>query len=317
MKPAHGNTARAIASFVVLSSVVVMGSLAAAGCVSRKEANEARRSVYDTDFAVVYSATVEAVRSLYASFEEDPTTGIIKTSWHQVKYSDPGADDPKSNQVRDRAAGVGNASPTGGSLGYSPSLARKMNFIRFDVTVAGGRPWRVRVIGTASQMEPGNALPSELKGANAPHWLAGRTDAMVVAIHRKLKKYAIVAKDEPPPVVVVEEVTVGGDIEVGARGAAAEVLRALHKRDYAALRAQVAADVVWSLGAAPGIDVAMAMWQADPTTLVALDGAISAGCGPDRTEVVCPAAPAPNAVRARFGLRGGAWKLISFVDGAP
>lgn len=311
MNPAHGSTARAIASLVLVSSLV----MSAACGSSKKEANQARHSVYDTDFAVVYSAAVETVRSLYPAFDEDPTTGIIKTSWHQVKYSDPGADDPKTTQVADRASGVGNASPIGaGGLGSDPSLARKLKFIRFDVTVTGGRPWRIRVKSAASQMEPGNALPTELNGLAAPHWLAGRTDALVVAIHRRLKKYAVNVPDEPKPVEVIEAITVGGDIDDGARTAAAEVMRALHKRDYAALRRQVAADVVWSRGAAPGADVALAMWQADPTTLTALEGAIKAGCGADGEAVSCPAAPAPDAARARFAPRNGAWKLVEFLE---
>lgn len=283
--------------------------------MSRKEVKEARASVYDADFAIVYSATVEAIRELYPSFDENPVTGIIKTAWHQVKYSDPGADDPKSSQIADRAMGAGNSSP-GGALGYNPSLARKLNFIRFDVNVGGGRPWRVRVVGHASQMVPGNALPVELRGADAPHWLAGRTDAVIVAIHRRLKKYAIIRADQAPVAETVEEIAIGGDIETGARDAAAEVMRALHKRDYAALRGQVADDVVWSLGAAPGADVALAMWQADPTLLAALEGAIEAGCASDGAEVMCPATPAPGAVRVRFGQRAGAWKLVSFVEGA-
>jgi len=291
----------------------VLGSVVGAGCQSRKEINEARHSVYDADFAVVYSAAVEAVRKLYPSYDENPVTGVIKTSWHQVKYTDPGADDPKTNQVRDRATGVGDSSPSNSTLGYSPSLARKLNFIRFDVTVTGGRPWRVRVVGAASQMEPGNALPTELKGANAPHWLAGRTDGMVIAIHRELKRYAVIVPDAAPVVEVVEEVEVGGAIEPGAKTAVAAVIRALHKRDYAALRAQVADDVVWSLGAVPSADVALAMWQADPTMLTALENAISAGCGADGAEVSCPAAPTPQVAHARFAQRGAAWKLVAFV----
>lgn len=310
MKPAHGSTARAIASLIVVASV------ASVGCMSRKEVNEARHSVYDADFAVVYSAAVGAVRSLYPSYEEDPVKGVIKTSWHQVKYSDPGADDPKGQQNADQTLGVGNSSPTNSSLGYSPSLAHRLNFIRFDITVTGGRPWRVRVRGSASQMEPGNALPTEFKGANVPHWLGGRTDALVVAIHRRLKRYAVVVPDEVKAVEVVEAVEVDGDIEPGARTAVTEVMRALHKRDYAALRTQVADDVVWSLGAPPGAEVALAMWQADPTTLAALETAIKAGCGKDGAEVMCPAAPAPHAVRARFAPRGGVWKLVAFVEAA-
>ena len=302
--------------------VLLLISALAGACVSKKEAAEARASVYDADFAVVYSAVVEAVRELYPNFDDDPSAGVVKTAWHQVKYSDPGADDPKSVQSRDRTAGVGASSP-GNGLAYNPSLARRTNFIRFDVTVAGGRPWRVRVVGKASELEPGNALPTEMRGGNTPHWLGGRTDALVIAIHRRLKAYA---KKAPNVVVDVEPddekaIEVKGDVPDGARAAAVAVLAALNQRDYTALRANVADDVVWSLGAAPGADAALVMWQADPGVFTAMQQAITAGCAKDGTEVVCPAgapaedlagAPASRWV-ARFGERGGGWKLISFV----
>lgn len=308
MKLTHGNIARAL--LLALAAIVC-------GCMSKAEVKHARASVYDTEFANVYSAAVESVRRLYPTFEENPDTGVIKTAWHQVKFSDPGADDPKSSQVADRAAGVGAASPNAAALGYNPSFARRMYFIRFNVTVAGVRPFRVRVVGVASELRPGDALPTELKGEAVPHWLAGRTDALLVEIYRKLKRYAVTVPDEvAPPPDELEQVEVAGDIPAGAQSVAADVVRALHKRDYAALRAHVADDVLWSRGAAPGADVALAMWQADPTVLTALEAAITAGCGADASEVTCPA-QAGAAARARFGQRGGVWKLVGFVADAP
>ncbi|MBK7072304.1 MAG: hypothetical protein IPH44_08360 [Myxococcales bacterium] len=304
MKLWHGSIARALAIAVVAMTC---------GCLSKKEIKTARNSVYDTEFANVYSAAVEAVRSLYPTFEENPTNGVIKTAWHQVKFSDPNADDPKSTQVADRAAGVGSASPNPAGLGYNPSFARRMYFIKFSVVVAGIRPFRVRVVGSASELRPGDALPTELKGEAVPHWLAGRTDELIVKIYRRLKKHAVAAPEEKVAPEELEAVVVDGDIPVGAQEAAADVVRALHKRDYAALRAQVADDVVWSRGAAPGADVAMAMWQADPTVLAALEAAITAGCHGDGEQVVCPASGA--AAHAEFRLRGGVWKLTAFVDG--
>jgi hypothetical protein len=208
---------------------------------------------------------------------------------------------------------VGAASPSG-ALGYNPSLARRLNFIRFDVHVAGGRPWRVRVVGVASQLEPGNALPTELRGAAKPHWLPGRVDALTVAIHRRLKKYAQAA---PIEVEVVEEeapkATVGGDIPDGAREAAQALSAAIATRDYAAVRATCADDVVWSLGASPGVDGAMAMWQADPGVFAQMQKAIAAGCAQDGDDVVCPAGASRGAWQLRIAKRGEAWKLAAFV----
>ena len=305
--------ARSIAA--TLAAIVASAFLATAGCgATHKEAATARRSLYDADFALVYSAAVASVRALYPDYKDDPAAGKISTVWHQVKYTDPGADDPKSQQVADRASGV-NATGAAGQYGAGPSSARRTNFIRFDVTVTGGRPWRVRVRGSASQLVPGNALPSELRGADEPHWLGGRTDELVVAIHRRLKKYAMVApvEVEAVRVDVAPVTTVGGDIPEGARAAALAVVAAIRLRDPATLRTHLAADVRWSLGAAPGVDGAMAMWQADPGALTTMAAAIEAGCGQVDAEVQCPAAPAPGAYRVRLGERRGGWRLTAFV----
>ncbi len=303
---------RVIAAAMSLAGLVSL-AVASAACVNKKEVAEAKSSVYDAEFAIVYSAAVAAVRDLYPRLDEDPSIGVIKTAWHQVKYNDPGADDPKSVQSRDQTAGVGGASPNTG-LGYNPSLARRVTFIRFDVHVGGGRPWRVRVIGTASQLEPGNALPTDMKGAAKPHWLAGRTDALTVAIHRRLKKFAQRAPTVVEDVAVeVPKTKVAGEIPDGARAAAQEIVLAIEQRDADALRAQCAADVVWSLGAAPGVDGAMAMWQADPGVFTQMQKSIAAGCAPDGADVVCPAATSRGGWQLRLALRGAAWKLAAFV----
>lgn len=296
-----------------LAMMVAIAAIGGAGsCVNKKEIATARSSVYDAEFAVVYSAAVAATRELYPTLDEDPTTGTIKTAWHQVKYTDPGGDDPKSVQSRDRTANAGSASPQSG-LGTNPSLARRTTFIRFDVKVAGGRPWRVRVVGAASELEPGNALPTELRGEAKPHWLGGRSDALVVAIHRKLKRYA---KEAP---AIIEEVpeeapkaAVAGDIPDGARAAAQAVVAAIDTRDYASLRRLCTDDVVWSLGAAPGVDGAMAMWQADPTTFVQMRAAVIAGCARVGADVVCPGTAPRGTWQVRLTDRGG-WRLAAFV----
>lgn len=306
--PGGRRPGRALVALVVIA--------AAAGCgVNKKEVAEARSSVYDAEFATVYTAAVQAVRALYPEIEENAATGTIKTAWHQVKFTDPGADDPKSVQARDRTAGVGASSPNAGGLGYDPSLARRLRFIRFDVTVKGGRPWRVRVVGSASELEPGNALPTELRGQAKPHWLPGRTDALLVAIHRKLSSHA-----RPAPVLVEEEpeeaprATVGGDIPDPARLLAQDVVVAIDQRDYAMLRGLLAADVMWSLGASPGADGAMAVWQADPSVFTAMRASVIAGCAREGDDVVCPGTAVSGGWQLRLAQRGGTWKVAAFVS---
>ncbi len=305
-----------------LSSRIVLAALAAtvvphlSACSSRKEAAEARASLYDAEFAVVYTAVVAAVRDLYPNYDDNPAAGKVSTVWHQVKFTDPGADDPKSQAQSDRAQGLGEAtSAGGGAAGLQPNRVRRLDFIRFDVLVSGGRPWRVKVHGTAARLEPGNAMPSELRGADEPHWLVGRSEELLVKIHRKLKPYAMkapveieaVAVDVPPPATVV------GDMPEPARATAIAVVTAIRLRDPAALRGHLAADVRWSLGAPPGVDGAMAMWQADPATLTAMAAAIEAGCGTIGTEIQCPSVPAAGAPRVRLAERNGGWRLISFL----
>jgi hypothetical protein len=298
-----------------LVAAVAICAVGSSACVNKKEVNKARTSVYDAEFATVYSATVKAVRELYPELDEDPAKGVIKTAWHQVKYTDPGADDPKSVQSRDRTAGAGQATPANaGGLGYNPSLARRMTFIRFDVYVAGVRPYRVRVVGTASELQPGNALPTELRGQAKPHWLAGRTDALHVAIYRKLKRFA-----EPAPPEVVEvpveapRAKISGEIAEGARTLAQDVIAAVDERNYDELRALCAPDVVWSLGASPGVEGAMAMWQADPSVFAQMKTAIAAGCATEGEDVVCPATVARGAMQLRLAKRDGIWRIAAFV----
>ncbi len=299
-------------------------ALVAIGCSNKKEVRAAKSSVYDIDFAVVYSGALAATRELYASLDDNPGAGQIKTSWHQVSYAN--TNDDLANQ-RTVAAGQGVAQPTNGNTvspgaaaaGMPTRLAYKRYFVRFDVTVAGGRPWRVKVVGHASEWEPGNALPTELRGMARPPWLDGRIEALQVAIYRKIKSYAIPAKEEP--VEATKEIELPKTDPGTFKGLAApqaKMLAALKDaialRDNGALRARLADDVVWSLGGSPGADTAMAMWQADPETLDAMSKAISSGCAAADKRVLCPPGePVPGAWQLVVELRGDAWKVASFV----
>jgi hypothetical protein len=307
--------------------IAVASLLLTAACGNAGEVKEARTSAYDTDFAVVYGETLQAVQEIYPSLDENPTKGKVSTAWHQVQYSNDGADDPKSLGAQNRALGFDqtgvNTGGTGGNAITSPtSQSYKRYFIRFDVTVAGGRPWRIRVTGHASVWEPGNAVPSELRGAATPHWLPGRTEALLVAIHRKLKKYAIeLHAPEAPPPDAAPAVDLGafGPIPADAVKRLVELRQAIAQRDVEALRPQLAADVTWSLGGAPGVDGALAMWQADPAILAAMTTAIDAGCRGDDAEVVCPPAatesPGYTGWRLTLVHRGQQWLVTSFVQG--
>lgn len=309
-----------------ITSVVLVCWLGAAlasgmGCgASKSEVREAMRSGYDADFAIVYREVLAAVREAYPHITENPVTGVVRTAWHPIRVSS-GQDGPTSTQQADRAMNPFSAA----------NMARKQYFIRFDILVVGGDPWRVRVVGQASEWDAGG-VPAELRGANEPHWLKGRTEALRVAIHRRLQTYAVrlpsteIQVEEPPrePVPGVDA-SMLGDIPPAAAQAAAAVVAAVRAHDMAALRGLVHPEVMWSPGAPPGVDTALAMWQADASLLGQLAGIIEQGCrkaqagtAEGKAEVTCPPAhgtePGYSGYRAGFAPGAdGAWKLVFFV----
>lgn len=289
-----------------------------AGCLSKKDIEEAKVSSYDTEFAVVFDATAQAVREPYPNLTETPQKGLIATSWHQV-YLAGDATDPHGAQAASRATG-GSAMPAPGLPG---DTALKRYFIRFDVNVSGGRPWRIRLTGRAAQWDAGNAVPTELRGAARPPWLENRTDALLVAIHRRLKKFAVntgpaqttsAPADDGPRSDPKTFAGVPPDAASQLAGLRDEILR----RDWPRLRSRFAADVVWSLGAEPGLDAALALWQADPSALDEMQKALDAGCALADTTVVCPKAAVAasfDGYRLHLAQRQGGWKVVSFVQG--
>jgi hypothetical protein len=298
---------------------------------SKKEVQAARHSLYDTDFAIVYSAALTATRDLYPNLDENPGPGRIATSWHQVQYANcAGAgstcDDSMVNQqvisqqqgVQPGAAG-GNTSAS--MAGMPTRLAYKRYFIRFEVHVLGGRPWRVKVTGHASSWDPGAAMPVEMKGADKPHWLDGRTEALQVAIYKRIQQYAIPMKEEAPAADAPPEDNTPRTDPASFKNMPAEASKelatikdVLSKRDYNALRPQLADDVVWSLGGGTGADAAMAMWQADPTALDAMAGTLATCVAAGDKRVLCPGGQAaPGAWQLTLEPRAGSWKLTSFI----
>lgn len=309
--------------------ILVLVAVAACGS-SRKEVESARHSLYDTDFAIVYSAALEATRDLYPNLDDNPGPGKIQTSWHQVQYSNcAGAgstcDDMVNQRVIAQQQGVNPAAGGAAQMAGMPTrLAYKRYFIRFEIHVLGGRPWRVKVKGHASSWDPGAAMPVELKGADKPHWLDGRTEALQVAIWKKIRQYAIAMKEETNDAVADDhgapttDPTSFKNMPPLAAKELAAVKDALARRDYAALKPLVADDVVWSLGGGTGAEAAMAMWQADPTAFDAMTGTLGAcvaeGQGQDVKRVACPGGtPATGAWQLVIEPRGDFWRVTSFV----
>lgn len=288
---------------------ILVAACAVSGCgPSHKQARAARATGYDTDFAVVYRETLAAVRSIYPTMQEEATTGLVQTSWHEVRSGN--ADD--GPYTRD--------------------------FVRFEVHVVGGRPWRVRVHGQAARWDFQNAMPAPLEGGDEPPWLQGRVDALQLAIHQRLAQHAVVIGDRPGDrqagagaraavAKPVADASRFGNLPPGAAQAAARVLAAVQSRDFDALAATMHPEFVWSLGAPPGAQAALALWQADSSALAALQAVLEAGCretgaGDDENdgEVVCPVEPSAEpggaGYRASFAPGpGGDWRMRAFVPG--
>lgn len=308
------------------SAYITVVCVLAIGCGSKKELKSAKNSVYDTDFAIVYNAVVEATRELYPALTDNPGPGMVKTAWHRVPYAS-NEDDLANQRTVAMGQGYGGAGTSAGQAmmqGVDTRLNYKQYFVRFDVAVVGGRPWRVKVIGQASVWEPGNALPTDLKGPARPHWVDGRTDALTLAIYKKIKRYAVPMKKQeeapkPEEIVVKTDPKLFTNVPPTAAIELAKLRDALVQRNYDALRALLADDIVWSLGGSPGADTAMAMWQADPESLEAMQRVIAKGCASVEKKVMCPPptpgedGPPPGAFTLVMELRGDAWKVTSFV----
>jgi hypothetical protein len=293
----------------------------AAGCpASRRDVESAKRSLYDADFATLYAATLEATRESYPNIQESAARGSIKTAWHVVTYGN--TEDQLANP-RTVAQGQGMVSPqqqaAQSAAGMPTRLAYKRFFVRFDISIQGGRPWRLKVIGFASEWEPGSAMPVELHGPARPQWLDGRTDALLYAIYKRIKPYAVPMKEEVndrPAAVKKADPTAFTDVPPAAAKRLAALKDAVAGRDYAALRAQLADDVVWSLGGGTGADIAMATWQADPEPLEAMNKLLAGGCAGHAQRVTCPGGPpVPGAYQLVVVLRGDSWLVTSFVKG--
>lgn len=297
-------------------------SLGLAGCKNKAEIKSAKSSLYDTDFAVVYSAALAVTKAQYAEVDDYPGTGMIKTAWHQVSYANKD-DDLANPRTVQQSQGItqgttGATSAAQGQMGTPTRLAYKRSFVRFDISVIGGRPWRVKVVGHAAEWEPGNAMPTELRGIARPPWLDGRTEALQLDIYRKMKAYAVPMKEEVvvdnTPKMPKTDPSTFKDMPAPAGQRLATVKDALARRDYAALRSTLADDVVWSLGGAPGADTAMAMWQADAESLDAMGRVIAAGCATQGKGVACPAGePKAGAWQLLVEPRGESWLVTSFL----
>nr|HEX4317407.1 nuclear transport factor 2 family protein [Kofleriaceae bacterium] len=312
-------------------------AVAFAACsASKQQVHTAQHSLYDTDFAQVYSATLDATRSLYPNIDDNPGTGRIDTAWHPVPYAASNDDAQNVTPTPGGAMGAGNpggglgggsvpTSPAAGAAGMGTRMAYKHYYVRFEIAILGGRPWRVKVIGHAASWDVGAAMPTELHGAARPPWLTPRTEALQVEIYKKMRKFAVPAHDEDTGSGSAAEDEIKTDpgefkgVPADAAKALAQLKDALAKRDNDAIKPLLADDVVWGAGGAPGADTAMAMWQADPDSFDQMARLVGDACVADGAKrVKCPGGdPVPGQYQLVLEPRNGAWKVSSFLRAEP
>lgn len=292
-----------------VATALVVAALAAGCSTSAREIRAARNSGYDTDFAVVYNAALEATKKRYPRLREDARAGIIRTAWHPVRIQSQSAESSSDNP---------GATATGNPLASQAGI-RKYYYVRFRVYVVGGHPWRVRIEGEASSWETG-AVPQALKGAEVPPWLQGRVDTLRVAIHEKLKKYAVKLKSTAKKPVarakLAPDTRAYNKLPPKAAKVIATIAAAARARDLDAIRAHLTQNFAWASGS-QGADTAMAMFSADSTLLEAMGAALAEGCAARGAEIVCPAGalePGYEGYFARFGFASGDWKMVSFYN---
>lgn len=294
--------------------------LACAACaVSKKDVQKAKSSGYKADFSVVYNAALAETRARYPRLRENANRGLIKTAWHVMRVTRSNTDD-RSVSAQQRGAQAAANGNQRNQFGVSAQQHERF-FIRFDIHVVGGDPWVVRITGRAQKWRIGE-VAVDLKGADEPHWLKGRVDALYVAIYQRLRKYAVRLKTTKVATKVKKLDTAAyKNISPAAAKAVATALDLAKTRNYAGLRAQMIDAFKWDLGAPGDANQAMIMWKADSTRVDKLIEVLEKGCRADADgkRVTCPPEyteqPGYIGYRVGFAPAGASWKMTFFVTG--
>jgi hypothetical protein len=149
--------------------VVIVAAHLAAACGGSQDIEAARRASYDTDRAVVFREALAATEALFPSVEGDEAAGTIATGWQLVD-------------------GVGQRSrpqrPPPNIIERGPVS----NFVRFDIAITGGPPWRVEVTGHGHEAKLWTSVPYDVPDDTA--WVVAPTNLLVRRIHERLASYA-------------------------------------------------------------------------------------------------------------------------------
>ncbi len=304
--------------------------LAACG-PSAARVKEAQSSTYNAPFAEVWTVVTDELRKFQAMELEDAINGHARTNWRLVDRGDDNTSTaagvaPSQTPTQMQPGQSTGSTQTQGQLSTNPGLTTYAvgGFYMRLMAKVKGPPWKVEVDGEAAEHRPGYAELIKYRHgvADEPAWVPGRIDNVRVAIHERLKQYAVAA-EAPAPVVKATppEETPWGALPDAAKGAI-DVLTSVHKaardRKAAELKADLAPAVTWSPAAPPSAEVALAMWSADPEVLATMARTLEGGCGYVEKEdaIVCPAGAPMDAqpgAHAVFRRPAGEWKLVLFI----
>lgn len=168
--------------------LVSLALLLVAACgPSSAQVKEARESSYNTDFPTVWNAVSAEMKQAFPEGikKEDASAGYIESVWKSVGV------------VQDSTVGDSNqkANTMASSVG-ARDMWRMMAKIE-----EGGPPWKVAVDGEAALFRRDLSMLTPYKhGAiDEPAWVNGRIDALRLAIHERLKQYAVQSPAQKTP----------------------------------------------------------------------------------------------------------------------
>ena len=272
---------------------IFLASLAclAACAASSASVREAKKSVYDTEFALVWNAVTELAGKNYSRIVvDDPDQGRLLTDWHLIAQTDSEDTDDRGRVVR-------------GGL-----------FFRMDVRVksaggTGGPPWRVVIRAEAAEYKPGftKIIPFARGAADEPPWVQGRIDNMAARIHERLRPYAVSIEEAVTPAPALDTAR-----WAHLAGDAAQAIAAVHALasvgDVDGLARHMAPTLATELGDDAPADRVRALWKADPGRLEALVRILESDCHRARGQILCES----DAGGAVFRPGADGWRLSAF-----
>jgi hypothetical protein len=164
----------------MIRRAVIVCALAAGCGPNTADVQKAKDSAYNTEFARVWNACDTELKDRFHADGlkiEDPERGLIETKWEPVETREEQSVG-ESNQRTHSTAGA---------------TAQRVMWRMMVKVLPGGPPWRIAVDGEAALYRAGMSMlmPYKHGAADEPAWVPNRIDSIVIAIHDRLKEYAV------------------------------------------------------------------------------------------------------------------------------